>query len=116
MKLPHFELTGKFNLAPPEVPKLSVNWYSSGGIFSSPSVIGVGEAGTEAVVPIDKLEGLLVNALIKSGIGIQGKTALSSAQKENVTNNYKITIQNAKPESATDSIRSLLLKHSYGLI
>ena len=32
-----------------------VNWYAKGGIFNSPSVIGVGEAGAEAVVPLDKL-------------------------------------------------------------
>jgi len=54
IKLPHFEITGKFSLNPPQIPKLGVNWYASGGIFSSPSVIGVGEAGTEAVVPIEK--------------------------------------------------------------
>lgn len=32
-----------------------VNWYAKGGIFKSPTVIGVGEAGSEAVVPLDKL-------------------------------------------------------------
>ena len=30
-------------------------WWAKGGIFDSPSVIGVGEAGPEAVVPLDKL-------------------------------------------------------------
>ena len=34
---------------------LNVNWYKTGGIFDAPSVIGVGEAGAEAVVPLDKL-------------------------------------------------------------
>lgn len=34
---------------------LNVNWYKTGGIFDAPSVIGVGEAGSEAVVPLDKL-------------------------------------------------------------
>lgn len=32
-----------------------VSWYKTGGIFTSPNVIGVGEAGAEAVVPLDKL-------------------------------------------------------------
>lgn len=54
LKLPHFKLTGKFSLTPPSVPKLSVDWYKTGGIFDAPSVIGVGEAGPEAVVPLDK--------------------------------------------------------------
>lgn len=55
IKLPHFSLTGSFSLMPPSVPKLNVDWYATGGIFNSPSVIGVGEAGSEAVVPLDKL-------------------------------------------------------------
>lgn len=31
----------------------SVNWYKSGGLFGVPSVIGVGEAGKEAVLPLE---------------------------------------------------------------
>ena len=54
LKLPHFKLTGKFSLKDLTVPHLSVDWYKTGGIFDSPSVIGVGEAGAEAVVPLDK--------------------------------------------------------------
>lgn len=55
IKLPHFSIKGTFSLSPPSIPTLSVDWYAKGGIFSSPSIIGVGEAGTEAVLPIDKL-------------------------------------------------------------
>lgn len=54
IKLPHFKLTGKLSINPPSIPKLSIDWYKTGGIFDSPSLIGVGEAGTEAVVPLDK--------------------------------------------------------------
>lgn len=54
VKLPHFKLTGKFSLNPPSVPKLNIDWYKTGGIFDSPSIIGVGEAGAEAVVPLDR--------------------------------------------------------------
>lgn len=55
LKLPHFKLSGKLSINPPSVPKLSIDWYKTGGIFDNPSVIGVGEAGPEAVVPLDKL-------------------------------------------------------------
>lgn len=54
IKLPHFSLSGEFSLKNKTVPHLSVDWYKTGGIFDGPSVIGVGEAGPEAVVPLDK--------------------------------------------------------------
>jgi hypothetical protein len=74
IKLPHFDLKGKFSFIPPQVPKLSVNWYKDGGIFANPSVIGVGEAGTEAVLPIDKLDSILAKALEKVGGGTMDHT------------------------------------------
>ena len=60
IKTPHFSLSwgskdfGK--LGSIKYPTgLNVNWYKTGGIFDAPSVIGVGEAGSEAVVPLDTL-------------------------------------------------------------
>lgn len=50
--LPHFSMGGRFDAQSGSVPSVSVNWYGSGGVFSSPSVIGVGEAGDEAVIPL----------------------------------------------------------------
>jgi flavodoxin len=58
IKLPHFKLSGKLSLAPPSVPKLSIDWYKNGGIFTQPTIfggVGVGEAGAEAVLPLKKL-------------------------------------------------------------
>lgn len=57
IKLPHFSVSGSanpINWITEGVPKISVDWYKTGGIFNSPSIIGVGEAGSEAVVPLDK--------------------------------------------------------------
>ena len=55
IKLPHFSVSGEFSLNPPSIPHFDVDWYAKGGVFDAPSVIGVGEAGPEAVVPLDKL-------------------------------------------------------------
>lgn len=55
IKLPHFSITGKFSLNPPSVPKVGLKWYKQGGIFDSPTIAGIGEAGPEAVVPLDTL-------------------------------------------------------------
>jgi hypothetical protein len=40
----------------------SPHWYAEGGIFGRPSIIGVGEAGPEAVVPIDQWVNMVVPA------------------------------------------------------
>ena len=55
IKLPHFKIEGKLSINPPSVPKLSIDWYKTGGIFNSPTIAGIGEAGPEAVVPLDTL-------------------------------------------------------------
>lgn len=54
LKLPHFKLSGEFSLKNKTVPHLSVDWYAQGGIFDSPTIAGIGEAGPEAVVPLDR--------------------------------------------------------------
>lgn len=50
--LPHFSLRGSFNPQTGSVPSVSVSWYAKGGVFDGASVIGVGERGPEAVVPL----------------------------------------------------------------
>ena len=61
IKLPHFNISGKFSLNPPSIPKFDVDWYSTGGIFTKPTIIGnigVGDANNgkgrqaEAVLPL----------------------------------------------------------------
>ena len=73
LKLPHVKITGKFSLNPPSVPKFSIDWYKHGAIFTQPTMFatpfgfkGVGEAGAEAVLPIDKLEGYIMGAIEKT--------------------------------------------------
>ena len=57
-KLPHFVIKG--GTLPWGIggkgtaPSISVKWYAEGGIFNAASLIGVGEAGPEAVVPLNK--------------------------------------------------------------
>jgi len=65
IKMPHFKIDGKFSLNPPQVPKLGVDWYKTGAVFDEPSVIGVGEAGPEAVIPLSKLSAILADSVKK---------------------------------------------------
>ena len=58
IKLPHFDIEwstitfGDYEIDYPS--GFDIAWYKKGGIFDSASLIGVGEAGPEAVVPLDK--------------------------------------------------------------
>ena len=83
IKLPHF------NIEPPgwqlgdllhgEIPSLGIKWYKQGGIFNSPSVIGVGEAGPEAVLPIEKLQAMMAAMADSIVNGIGTSMALQAA-------------------------------------
>ena len=58
IKLPHFDVEWStitaFGKSIDFPSGFDIDWYKNGGIFDSPSLIGVGEAGAEAVVPLDK--------------------------------------------------------------
>ncbi len=63
IKLPHFSISGKFSLKPPSIPKIGVDWYAKGGVMTSPTIFGAsgdkllggGEAGDEAILPLSTL-------------------------------------------------------------
>lgn len=74
IKLPHFSITGKFSLLPPEIPKIHVDWYAkamqNGMILNSPTIfgaangqlLGAGEAGSETVVGTSSLMNMIREA------------------------------------------------------
>jgi phage-related protein len=68
IKLPHFKVTGELDLfaLPPQIPSVSIEWYAKGGVFDKPTLFGkdgglggLGEAGAEAIVPLENNLGWL---------------------------------------------------------
>jgi hypothetical protein len=64
LKMPSIDIKGKFGINPPSVPKFSIKWNAEGGILDDPTIfgllgntfLGAGEAGAEAIAPIDTLQ------------------------------------------------------------
>lgn len=99
IKLPHFSLKwSSKDFGPLGSIKYPTGisfdgWWAKGGIFSSPSVIGVGEAGPEAVVPLDKLWGKL------------DKIAEGSGSPTIIINGY-----NKDPKELAEEVVRILIK------
>lgn len=57
IKLPHFKIKGgkiPWGIGGAgEAPSVSVEWYAQGGIMTKPTLFGGGEAGAEAIMPLD---------------------------------------------------------------
>ena len=82
IKLPHFSITGEFNLWPPSVPHIGVEWYkkamdnamllNGATIFgaSGNKLLGGGEAGPEVVSGADTLM-KMISKSVKSAMGTQ---------------------------------------------
>lgn len=79
LKMPSFSMSGKFSLNPPSVPKLGIKWNAEGGILNQPTIfggvgntlLGGGEAGAEAIAPIDVLQGYVRAAVRMENEGIR---------------------------------------------
>ena len=87
VKLPHIDLP-HFTIDPPgwklgdllkgKIPKLGIGWHAEGGIFTRPTLLasangglhGVGEAGAEAILPLNKLWEKLDNIAYGNGVTI----------------------------------------------
>ncbi len=77
LKLPHISISGSFSLNPPSAPKFGIEWYRKGGILNDPTIFGLnpftgnamvgGEAGAEAIAPIDTLKKYVTEAVNDAG-------------------------------------------------
>ena len=89
LKLPHISISGKFSLHPPSVPSFGIEWYKSGGIMTDPTVFGFnpfsgkamvgGEAGAEAIAPIDTLKQYISEAVTSALSAVLSRTSSPQA-------------------------------------
>lgn len=103
MQLPHFSMSGDFDAKTKRVPTVSVSWYAQGGILTAPAIFGAlggnllggGEAGPEAVLPIENLKRYMREVLDERGntgnytqnVNIYSPTPLSPSEIARQTRN-----------------------------
>lgn len=107
LQLPHISVSGgsaPFGIGGKgSLPHFSVNWYAKGAVFDSPTVVGIGEAGREAVIP---LEGQYMRPFAKT----IAEEMDGFGSTSNVT--FNVTVNGAEnPEEFADRmVRQLKLK------
>lgn len=71
LAMPHPYISGKFSLNPPQVPRFGISWYKTGAIMDGDTIFGMngntllggGEAGKEAILPLEPFYVRLDNML-----------------------------------------------------
>ena len=113
-KLPHFSIKGEFSLKPPSIPKVSVDWYYTGGIFKTPTIlngIGVGDAfngqgaKAEAVIPLDEMYRNISN-IVNTAVEGKGK---------GVTQNFYIYGDDARGIKTAKTVKKAIRDLALGM-
>lgn len=94
IKTPHFRVSGSMNplkWKEQGMPKIHVDWYKTGGIFTGASVIGVGESGSEAVVPLSNKSRM--KPFAKATAEMMPKDSLGGKSIENIFNISSVVVR-----------------------
>ena len=110
IKIPHFNISG--GQAPWGIagkgtaPKISVDWYKNGGILTGPTIFGAngnsllggGEAGKEAVLPLSELWSNM-KTVVAGVMGSQPNAATEAYKQAS-----ELANGNSQPQTQTDSV------------
>lgn len=78
LKLPHIKINGEWDLKEGKFPSFDVEWYADGAVLNKPTIFGMngnrpmigGEAGAEAIAPIDVLQEYVSEAVASQNAGL----------------------------------------------
>ena len=96
IKMPHFDIDGEFSLTPPQVPKISVDWYANGGFPNKGQLFVANEVAPEMVGTMDGRTAVANQQEITTGIANAVYPAVYNAvvaAMSEANNNVNITLQ-----------------------
>lgn len=112
IKTPHIVQDGTISIAGinTKIPKLGIKWYADGGIMTRPTAFGIsgntahigGEAGAEAILPLNLFWDNLDRALNKSSKNAGGNSV-------NVALNVEINADNRSADEIADDVIKVLV-------
>ena len=89
-------------------PVYKPNWYAKGGLFNGAQVIGIGEAGTEAVLPLENPRTMkkIADSIVSSSDGSMGltKEEMAKAVAQGVAMAMSMNSGNNNPQYIMNSI------------
>ena len=85
-KLPHINVNTHTFLGV-TYPTFSVSWYAKGGFFDKASMIGVGEAGKEAVLPLENKKNMKPYAQAVASL----MNDMKGSNEGSITNNFNVS-------------------------
>lgn len=114
IKMPHFSIKPSGwkigDLLEGSIPKLGIEWYKEGGIMTKPTIFGMngnslmagGEAGAEAILPIDKLEGY-ISDVVERSVTVVNLQSLADSIEELASRPIEMNINGRQFAMATAS-------------
>lgn len=96
MKMPHFDIDGELSLMPPQVPKISVDWYANGGFPNKGQLFVANEVAPEMVGTMDGRTAVANQQEITTGIANAVYPAVYNAVRAAMaesSNNVNVTLQ-----------------------
>ena len=104
-KLPHINVsTGTFLGV--TYPRFSISWYAKGGFFDKASMVGIGEAGKEAILPLENKRNMKPYAQAVASL----MNDMKSGREGTITNNFNVSQLVVREEADINRIAQRLQK------
>jgi TP901 family phage tail tape measure protein len=123
LKLPHVSVDMKKNSLGIPYPDFDISWYKTGAFFDKASIVGLGEKGREAIVPLenkrymapfaDAVYQRLRDNMANQSVNNNSSSNTNNTQNFNVTNNLTFDVKQNLDDKEMKRISKYIHKQTY---